>query len=219
MNQRAENELRSLLTELRGLGLSESGLIEECLERDGIKPARQLGNGRLMMPVMFLTGVCVCLFILTVSRFGAESSITNERDWLWKSHGLLLALTEDDESFLIKDGTWDFFKSVAPRRQIEGFIQIACDGHHPNLSKWIKAKEPEIHLTSWKVHQQNKLDFMNAVFWDDISYLDKVDYTNLPHPWIDHYESLVTRLEETGATNVLEHLKKQEEGKAKVGVN
>ena len=219
MNQRTENELRSLLNELSGLGLSESGLIADCLERDGIKPARQCGNGRLMMPVMFLAGICVCLLFLTVSRFGAEPSITNERDWLWKSYGLLLAITEDDESFLSKDGTWEFFKSVAPRRRIEGFIQIACDEHHPNLSEWIRVKEPELYLTSNKGHQQNKLEFMYAAFWDDPSYLSKVDYTDLPHTWLDHYQGLLTRLEETGATNVLERLKKHEEGNGKIGAN
>ena len=217
MNQRIENELRSLLNELRGQGLSESGLIAACLERDGIKPDRLWGNRRLMIPVMFLTGICTCLLFLTVLRFGAEPSITTERDWLWKSHGLLLALTEDDESFLSKDGTWEFFKSVAPRRRIEGFIQIACDEHHPNLSKWIRAKEPELYLTSSKRHQENKLDFMYAVFWDDTNYLDKVDYANLPYPWLDHYQALLTRLKETGATNVLDRLEKQQEGKGKIG--
>ena len=37
MNQRVENELRSILADLQALGLGENDLITDCLSRDGIE--------------------------------------------------------------------------------------------------------------------------------------------------------------------------------------
>ena len=40
MNQRVENELRSILADLEALGLGEKDLITDCLSRDGIEIPR-----------------------------------------------------------------------------------------------------------------------------------------------------------------------------------
>ena len=37
MNQRVENELRSILADLEAHGLGENDLITDCLSRDGIE--------------------------------------------------------------------------------------------------------------------------------------------------------------------------------------
>ena len=55
MNQRVENELRSILDDLEALGLVENDLISDCLKKDGIEiPKSNVKHYAEMIGVLFV---------------------------------------------------------------------------------------------------------------------------------------------------------------------
>lgn len=55
-------------------------------------------------------------------------------------------------------------------------------------------------------HQQNKLNFIFACFWDEEETLNQVNLTQLPEDWTNFYQPLLERLKETNSQNVLPRL-------------
>ena len=55
MNQRVENELRSILDDLEALGLVENDLISDCLKKDGIEiPRPKVVHFAVLLGVLFV---------------------------------------------------------------------------------------------------------------------------------------------------------------------
>ncbi len=89
MNQRVENELRSILNELESMGHGESELILDCLKRDHIQVARWWRPSRVMIVAMFLVGgICCHLFLFTDLSSAPGPLVTVQSDVAAIRHGL-----------------------------------------------------------------------------------------------------------------------------------
>ena len=64
--------------------------------------------------------------------------------WLWCSHFLQIAVSEDDSKYLEKSGAFAMFLKDATTFRIAGYISILLDGNHPNCSEWLESNHPEI---------------------------------------------------------------------------
>jgi len=80
MNQRVENELRSILDDLEALGLVENDLITDCLKKDGIEiPRPKVGHFAALLGLLFV-GLGYYGFFHAGARAAEEVGITIKRD-------------------------------------------------------------------------------------------------------------------------------------------
>ena len=80
MNQRVENELRSILADLEALGLGENDLITDCLSRDGIEiPRPKVRHFVALLGLLFI-GLGYYGFFHAGARAAEEVGITIKRD-------------------------------------------------------------------------------------------------------------------------------------------
>jgi len=80
MNQRVENELRSILDDLEAMGLVENDLITDCLKKDGIEiPRPKVGHFAALLGLLFV-GLGYYGFFHAGARAAEEVGITIKRD-------------------------------------------------------------------------------------------------------------------------------------------
>jgi len=121
--------------------------------------------------------------------------LRSQNGWLRHSHNVFKAVLGNDKERLLRGGAWEFAQKNWKQNELD-FVNSYFD-------KTAKVDEAYIEL---KAHQQNKLNFMFACFFDSEKEIKNVDLTKLPDDWQHFYHLVIDRLRETNATNVLEHI-------------
>ena len=115
--------------------------------------------------------------------------------WLRHSHNVFKAVLGKDKERLHRGGAWEFAQKNWKQNELD-FVTSYFD-------KLAKVDERYIEF---KTHQQNKLNFMFACFFDSEKEIKNVNLSNLPDNWHHFYQPVIDRLQETNATNVLEYI-------------
>ena len=123
--------------------------------------------------------------------------LESQNKWLWPSHCVFKAVLNNDKSWLLRDGAWEFAKENWPQSELEF---VAESFHKKELA------ESETAFNNREAHQQNKLLFTSSMLWDNVDELKRVDLSDLPPGWVSEYRQLAVRLKQIGSTNVAAHL-------------
>lgn len=121
--------------------------------------------------------------------------LRSQISWLKHSHNVFKAVLLNDESRLLRGGAWEFAKTNWKQSELD-FVTSHFD----------KTANTEEVFKNREAHQQNKLLFMSSMLWDNVDELAQVNLSELPPGWVQDYPKLLVRLEQTGATNVLDRL-------------
>ena len=129
MNQRVENELRSILDDLEALGLVENDLISDCLKKDGIEiPRPKVAHFALLLGLLFV-GLGYYGFFHAGARSAKGSDIVIKRDipaFVGRDNTLCFPAQvqiERGEEF-VERWHWDY----GEYGELNGFIQrFTCD--------------------------------------------------------------------------------------------
>ena len=75
--------------------------------------------------------------------------------------------------------------------------------HHEDSLKAIRAWEKN---QAREAHQQNKLEMCYSIIWDDLKYLEKVNFEMLPDSFLAKFQKLYPIMMKNGNTNIMNYL-------------